>query len=195
MCCGASCSERGTIPTVDSTFPVTGKREKGYAASQVDEFFDRARTEYDAPQPALTSVDIRQAGFDLVRGGYDPRPVDAALERLEQAFAQRERSVALATAGPDAWRAQAKRQARVIVDRLQRPEGKRFRRTGLFSTGYRRHDVDEFSQRIIDVFCVGTPLTADEVRDVTFGRERHGYDEAQVDAVLDRTIEILLAIS
>ena len=195
MCCGAQRSDRGTIPPVDSTFPVAEKRGQGYATAQVDEFFEHARAEYDSPHPGLTSEEIRRTGFDLARGGYEPLPVDAALERLEEAFAQRERADALVAEGPEAWRERAKRGARVIVDRLQRPEGKKFRRAGLLEIGYKRREVDEFAQRIIDVFCVGTPLSASEVRGVVFARESRGYDETQVDALLDRTVEILLAIS
>ena len=180
---------------MDSTFPVVDKREKGYSAQQVDDFFHRAKAEYDAPRSSLTSADIRRIGFDVVRGGYRTQSVDAALDRLEEAFSERERSDALVSDGPDAWRERAKARARVIVDRLQRPAGKKFRRAGLLSTGYSRKEVDAFAQRIVDVFCVGTPLTAAEVRAAVFTRETHGYDEAQVDALLDRAVEVLLAIS
>lgn len=183
------------MSTVDTTFPLVEGRDRGYSVESVNEFFTKAREEYNHPDGVLGSADIRRMAFPLTRGGYVPESVDEAMNRLEQAFAERERADALVSEGAVAWREHARDQARVVVNRLSRPDRHKFRRAGVMSIGYRRRDVDAFARRIIAVFVEGTPLSPDEVREIVFAREGNGYDEAQVDALLDRTIEILLAIA
>ena len=76
------------------TFPRSGRWASGYDVEQVDEFFERARAAYEA-DPSLEEMsaeEVRAAAFDLVRHGYDPGHVDAALDRLEGAFVQRARA-------------------------------------------------------------------------------------------------------
>ena len=74
--------------------------------------------------------------------------VDAALERLEDAFAARERDVALAGQGEQAVVGQARTTAQAILDRSVRPRGQRFRRAGLLTPGYSVAEVDAVADRI-----------------------------------------------
>lgn len=160
----------------------------------VDTFFDHAREQYDGETTDLTSADIRQASFPLRRGGFRVAEVDAALDRLEIAFAQREREREVEELGADAWLDKAKVTAQMIVDRLQRPSGHKFNTTGWLSSGYNKSQVEALSKRIIAVFCVGTPLNVEDLRQAVFTRQTNGYDEQQVDELLDRTVQTLLAV-
>ena len=88
-----------------STFPRSPKSQPGYDVEQVDEFLLTARRAYDGDEsaPDLTAADIRHTAFPMTKGGYSTTHVDAALERLEDAFAARERETARARMGDAAW--------------------------------------------------------------------------------------------
>ena len=87
----------GTIAGVADTFPRASKLGKGYDVDQVEAFLTRARSAYEdgGRGPAMTSWHVRTVGFDLVRGGYEVEAVDAALDRIEDAFARRESCASL----------------------------------------------------------------------------------------------------
>ncbi len=183
---------------VNVTFPRTNRSEQGYNIGQVEEFFANARRIYDeqhAGTSALTSNDIRVASFTMKKGGYSPQHVDAALERLEDAFAARERELARQTMGDDAWIATARSDAQAIVDRLGRPNDRRFDRVSVLSQGYHRAEVDEFASRILGYFRGEDELRVENVRSVVFRSQRGGYREAQVDVVLDSVISVMLAVA
>lgn len=182
---------------VSSIFSEVGKRQRGYQKDQVDVFMERARQAFDEEAGAspLSSDEIRNTGFDLAKYGYSLSEVDAALERLENAFALRERDRAIAQIGAERWREQARQTALVIVKRLRRPAHQKFNRGGVLSVGYDCDQVDAFADEIITLFTAGSTLTVDEVRSVVFRRKSRGYSEQQVDALLDRTVAVLLAIS
>jgi DivIVA domain-containing protein len=183
---------------VSTTFPRTRKSKRGYDVDEVEEFLEIARGAYSAEAGAATVVtaeSIRTMAFTMQKGGYSPVHVDAALERLEDAFASRERDRAFATPGADAaWYGQARSAAQVILDRLARPSGAKFRRVGPFTRAYSVRDVDAFSQRLVDYFQHGKPLSIDQVRTVTFRPARRGYNETQVDMLLDRVVTVMLAV-
>jgi DivIVA domain-containing protein len=182
---------------VTSTFPTARGRTRGYSREQVDAFLQAARTAYDVDDsatPTLTSADIRKTSFSLARGGYATGAVDAALERLEDAFALRERDHALSEAGKREWLTSARETAQVILNRLARPAGQKFSRTGFLAQGYRTEDVDAFTKRLVAYFEQGTPLSADAVRTATFRAQRGGYVESQVDLLLDAVTEVMLAV-
>ena len=120
--------------------------------------------------------------------------VDGALERLETAFAERERAVALATIGEAAWLEQASQKAAVLTARFERAPKHRFSRVALLTQGYAVKDVDAFADRVNAYLLHGEPLSVAEVRSVTFRAARGGYEEAQVDAVLDSLIDLLLSL-
>jgi len=183
-------TERGALP-----FPLTTGRERGYDPARVDAFLKRARESFESEAPdALTSADIRRCAFPLVKRGYRIDAVDAAMGRIEDAFAARERERALSRAGARAWVASSRTLAQEVLDRLSRPEGERFRRMGRLRYGYRRDEVDLVADRIARYLETGEQLSVDQVRTVAFRMQRGGYDEQQVDAVLDAVTEVMLAV-
>ncbi len=183
---------------MSATFPRTSRSHQGYNIGQVDEFFVNARRAYDeqhAGDATISSNDIRVASFSMKKGGYSTRHVDAALERLEDAFAAREREFARERMGDDAWIANARSDAQVIVDRLGRSNNHRFDRVSVLTQGYNRSEVDNFSARILGYFRGEDALTVENVRSVVFHSQRGGYREAQVDVVLDSVISVMLAVA
>lgn len=179
------------------TFPRVKRSAPGYGTAQVDAFLEQARAAYDstyAQATLLTSTDIRTVSFPQERGGYSSRHVDAALERLENAFAERERAIAIAANGEAAWLEKASHESAVLTARFARKPKHRFTRVGAFEQGYAIADVDAFAEKVSAFLEAGGPLTVDEVRSVTFRARRGGYDEVQVDAALDAVVALLLAL-
>ena len=181
---------------VSTTFPRSSKKAPGYNLKQVEEFLESTRQAYDGADgpEQLTSADIRHTAFSMQKGGYSPEHVDAALERLEDAFALRERERATSLAGSQAWLEEARSTAQVLINRLGRPDSHRFSRTSIFSTGYNRADVDSLSAKLVSYFQDGTTVTVDDVRTAVFRPQRAGYREAQVDLVLDSVVDVMLAV-
>jgi DivIVA domain-containing protein len=125
---------------------------------------------------------------------YDVEHVDRALERLEEAFAARERDQAIAAQGEAAFYAEVRAVAQEIVDRLARPEGQRFRRVGPLTKGYRPSDVDALCDRLSAYFQHGAAVPVHTVRTIAFRPRFGGYDEQQVDRVLDTVIRVMLSV-
>lgn len=181
-----------------TTFNRTGRLTQGYDVQQVDEFFGRARVAYEqngSGQDGLTSADVRRVGFDLVRGGYDVGQVDAALDRLEDAFARRENEALRRRLGDRGLLDELTNRARVLRGRLVRPDGERFDRGTGAAPSYDVGDVDELCARLLAYFEDGEPMSVDEVRRAVFRTRRgsRGYAEQQVDAFLDRVVEVMAA--
>lgn len=181
-----------------STFPLARSGKPGYDCSEVDDFLDNARRAFALPaghDESLSSQQIRHTGFRVVRkNGYSARHVDAALERLEEAFAAREREHAIGEQGTDAYYAGVRATAQEILDRLARPAGKRFTRVSLFTRGYHPADVDAFSKLVSQYFEKGRPLAIETVRTIAFRPKYGGYRELQVDVLLDTVIDLMLAV-
>lgn len=179
-----------------TTFPRTGKKTLGYSVAQVEEFLAVARKAYDAGEDSaeMTAEDIRHTAFSMHRGGYSPAHVDAALERLEDAFATRDRDRAAQSQGPEAWLSEVHDLAQVLVNRLSRGDGHRFHRVSILSVGYNRADVDRFSESLVRYFEDSLPVTVDDVRCSVFRPQRGGYRESQVDVVLDSVVDVILAV-
>jgi DivIVA domain-containing protein len=177
-------------------FPLVSGRDKGYDPKVVDAFLDRARAAFEDDQDAsaLAASDIRAAAFPLVRHGYRPEAVDAALARVEDAFAIRERERALAAAGTGEWIGRTRERAQEILDRLSRESGRRFDRVRGLGYGYRVDEVDLVADKIAAYLAQGKPVTVEQVRTVAFRMQRGGYREAQVDAVLDAVVDVMLAV-
>lgn len=175
-------------------FPLVGRWSTGYQREQVEEFFDQARAAYEGGT-SMTAEDVRGAAFDLVRHGYAPASVDAALDRLEAAFVQRERATSIDTSGQSDWMELVADRATSLYGRLTRPEGERFA-PPMRGRGYDRAAVDKVMDRLVDYFDSGRPLTASQLRVVTFPSAPKGraYAEGPVDAFLDRAVDILLAV-
>lgn len=182
---------------MSTTFPRARRGKPGYNVDQVEDFLEEARRAYGADPgspAALTAESIRQQAFALARGGYSTTHVDAALERLEDAFATRERDRAMSVQGEQAWYQRARDDAQAILDRLSRPAGSKFRRVGLLAQGYSVKEVDAFAKQLADYFQAGKPMSVEQVRLVTFAPKRGGYHESQVDLLLDAVIDVMLAV-
>lgn len=180
---------------MSTTFPKTRKR--GYNIDQVEDFLEEARRAYSADLTdniVVSAESIRKTAFSMQRGGYSAPHVDAALERLEDAFAMRERERELQRVGEQAWYEETRVIAQEILDRLARPEGHRFDRAGLLVGGYHRKDVDALADRITKYLQSGNPLSVEEVRSAAFRPKKGGYREAQVDLLLDSVVNVMLAV-
>jgi DivIVA domain-containing protein len=181
---------------VSTTFP-RAKRGPGYDIDEVEDFLEDARRAYTGDRGSVqvvTAASIRQMGFTMRRGGYSPAAVDSALERLEDAFAARDRDRALTELGNQGAYQRARADAQVILDRCTRPRGRRFMRVGILTGGYSVRDVDAFADRVVRYLQQGTPLTVDDVRGAVFSAQRGGYRETQVDVVLDAIVDLLQAV-
>jgi DivIVA domain-containing protein len=181
--------------TTPITFPEATGSAKGYDKNAVDEFLHRARAAFEAGAEPLTAAAVRQVAFPLVRRGYAIAPVDAALGRIEDAFAAREREAALTEGGAHAWVGQTRETAQAVLDRLSRPKGKRFDRVSTLRYGYRIDEVDLVADKLARYLESGESVTVEQVRGVAFRMQRGGYREAQVDALLDAVIEVMLAVA
>lgn len=182
---------------MSAMFRTAGRLRTGYDPDQVEEFFTHARRVYEGDvKEQLTGSEVRRAAFDLVRGGYRPASVDAALDRLERAFVARQRTDYIGTHGQQAWLDHLAGQARTLYGRLARPDGERFAPARRGEQGYDPDEVDQLCHRLIDYFDNGQPLTSEEVRHVVFRRRRgaDGYAEGPVDAFLERAVEVLLGV-
>lgn len=195
---GAEKSQRSArrANTQQGSFPLAVRGQLGYHIEQVDRFLERARSTYDHDQDAakpVTSEEIRHVAFGLKRRGYSARFVDAAMDRLEEVFYERERRAFIETHGEEAWWSEVGQLLREVRGRLDRPRGKRFRTRSIFASGYRKTQVDAFLDRISALFAGEDQLKTSDVRAVVFHTQWRGYDEDQVDALLDSVIELLLA--
>ncbi|WP_199712628.1 DivIVA domain-containing protein [Galactobacter caseinivorans] len=182
-----------------SLFPRVADNEFGYDPAQVERFLQAARATYEGQQAddAVTSSVVRRTTFDPVRGGFEPREVDGALDRLEDVFAARERNAMVQEQGQERWIEGIAQVSGVLRARLHREPGERFRRPSRKNVpSYAIEDVDAMCDRLIDYFERDVPLSVDDVRRAVFGRAMgdEGYEENQVDAFLDRTIELMASI-
>ncbi|WP_217183792.1 DivIVA domain-containing protein [Streptomyces sp. AC495_CC817] len=174
-------------------FSLTSGRTRGYHRAAVDTFLAAARTAFEGGGD-LTAADVRIASFPLVKGGYVVSEVDAALGRVEDALAGRERERSVRRDGAGAWVEQARSEAQVILDHLARRKKHRFARVGALTFGYRIDEVDHVATRIVRYLRDGEELTAEQLRSAAFRMQRGGYREEQVDALLDATVDVILAV-
>lgn len=179
---------------VPPAFPLTSGRQRGYHRAAVDTFLDSARTAFEQSRTDFGADDVRAASFPLVRGGYVIADVDAALARVEDAFAQRAREQAIRSVGVELWVARARDDAQQVLDHLSRARRQRFARTSILTFGYRIDEVDHVADRISAFLRDGDALEVEQVRSAAFRMQRGGYREEQVDALLDATVEVMLAV-
>jgi DivIVA domain-containing protein len=185
---------------IPASFDRVQRNEYGYNAKQVDEFLQRARVAFENPRAAphaIKSADVRAVSFDPVKGGYAAAGVDAALDRLEDAFARRERDDLIAARGEDAWLREIGKLSGLLRGRLHRPDGERFRRPAKGrGRSYNTLDVDNLCQDLIGYLEEDRPLSVDNVRRAVFRPAvgKDGYEETQLDAFLDRVVELMAAI-
>lgn len=86
-------------------------------------------------------------------------------------------------------------RATSLYDRMVRPAGERFAPPER-GHGYDRDAVDDLLDRMVDYFDAGAPLSATQVRQMTFptAPRARAYAEGPVDAFLDRAVDVLLAV-
>lgn len=174
------------------SFPKAKKSVYGYEPTEVDAFIAKAREQYARTEAdLLASIDLRRTEFKLVKGGYSISAVDSAIDRLEDTFAERELSRLKARGGYEAIHERAMQIKIALVGRLDRKPGKRFKRTGLILRGYNRRQVERFLARVEKHIESGDALSLDYVRRIIFKASRGGYAENQVDAFIDRVVELL----
>jgi DivIVA domain-containing protein len=167
----------------------------GYDPEIVDEFLDRAKQVFEGEGDGLASADIRQKVFPLVsKDGYATKAVDEALWRLEEAFADKERVERTNAEGEENYYHDVRARAQEILDRVARPSGKKFRRSSLLQPGYHQGDVDVLCGQISRYFQQEEPLSVSAVRRQDFRTKIGGYDESQVDALIDETLSVMLAV-
>ncbi|MEY4322116.1 MAG: hypothetical protein RL167_844 [Actinomycetota bacterium] len=173
-------------------FALADKNQPGYDIAQVDEFISKARAQFnDFSSQILPSDHLRRVEFDLVHGGYLITAVDDAIARLEDAFAKNEIVRQLANAGKFAVDDRFARIKGIVIGRTERPAGSKFNRVSWIMRGYNRKQVDAIAEHVERHLVSGAPLSFAEVRGAIFKASRGGYVEGQVDAFLDRVIELL----
>ena len=172
------------------TFPKTKKL--GYDPAEVDSFIALAREQFAHREDQVVSAsDLRRVEFKLVRGGYSVSAVDGAIDRLEDAFADSEMQKRVANAGLDATRDRVVAIKTLITGRLDRPKRKHFASSGWILRGYDRRQVDRFLASVAAHIETGRELDLNSVRRAVFKVKRGGYAEIQVDAFIERVVELL----
>ena len=176
-------------------FPDAPKGVPGYNKEEVSEFLDRAKRVYEGLEEGVTSSDIRQVIFTLTpKNGFETTAVDQALWRLEEAFASKERESTTKSSGEAGFYKDIRQQAQEILDRVARPRREKFRLARALRVGYHQADVDHFCDRLVRYFQGEEPLSVATVRNQKFRTQLGGYDEIQVDKVLDETVSVILAV-
>ena len=174
------------------SFPAAAPNEPGYDKNQVDSFINHARAQYSDPSlEVVTSNQLRNTEFDLVKGGFEISAVDTAMDRLEDTFARREIERQRTLRGQSAVLDRLERITEIVRGRLIRPKRKKFSSVGWLLRGYSRSQVDQLCAQIQKHLDAGDKLQLNVVRRSIFKAKRGGYVEAQVDAFLDRVAEIL----
>lgn len=187
-----------SVAAKDGLFEKVSAKEYGYNIKEVEEFFALARTSYSSQdQNRLTVRDIQRANFEVVPGGYNPEQVDSILDRLEDAMILKQRNQNIATSGENAWLEDLEKRTSVLLSRLQRPMGERFRApVDSKAQGYRAESVDAFANRLRAYVTEDQALRVSEIREITFPAAvgNAAYDEQQVDEFLNRFIELAVSI-
>jgi DivIVA domain-containing protein len=168
-------------------FPRVRRLRRGYHCKQVDAFLAGVEASLIGQLPPIAPSDIRRAGFELVRHGYDIGAVDSHLDSLE------ERVLAL-SGGVSGRRRRAVSASdeQLLRDQLDAPYMRRFSRASILRRGYNVDDVDEFLDRVTAALSGDAEVTVEQSREVSFRPKRGGYDENAVDETLDHIVEVLL---
>ena len=197
----------------------TPKNQWGYSVSQVDEFLNSVRQQYEASEPTLTQQEIQNVSFDLEKNGYDTKAVDDVLRRLENAVVDKLARWTILNEGTQAWIAQTEQLALTLIPRMKRENGHIFERSRRFTPSYDVHQVDSFVRAVVQFIDKQLALGAlDDNAQAASAKRSHraqdaqpshftsqdaelktfiqrsghgGYDEAQVDAFINRIREVL----
>jgi DivIVA domain-containing protein len=192
------CPRPSGTPSPADRFPRCAEHEWGYDPAPVEQLLDAvAATLRGTREQPVTGVQVRAAVFDRARGGYRPRAVDEALDAAEDALAAAERERFLAAHGAEAWQRHLDELVAAVRGRLERPRTRRFRRPSRSrATGYSAAHVDVLCERVAARLEGSGELGAQAVRRAVFpaARGERCYEEQQVDAFLDRVVQLLLGL-
>lgn len=164
-----------------SIFPKVAKGKLGYAIDEVDQLIARARDQYSSVSAStLDWRELTSQGFTMVKAGYQPESVDAAIDKLQDTFASKDLASNKVT------------QLRMLLlGRVSRPKGRSFSRVGVLGLGYSRSQVDAVIKVVEEYLGGGEKLLIDEIRNLRFKLQRGGYIESQVDSFIDRLVELI----
>lgn len=183
-------------------FELVGEKEKGYALDAVDDYLAQLAADYSKLrhgefEGVITSEMIRQVTFESESGGYRPSEVDEALDKVEERFAVLENEYRRNELGQNLWDEEIEVLAEAIMGRLNRPAGARFRRPSKrLVKGYFIRDVDDLCERLKKHLLTDQGFDPALVRQARF-RSATGdmsYEETQVDAFMDRCIQLMLEL-
>lgn len=171
-------------------FAKTSKKHFGYDPAEVDELVSQARAVFAQVDAVVTDEGfIRNAQFGLVKGGYEIALVDAALDRLDDAFGLQLARNVIRRHGYDSAREKLTNWRETLLGRTNRGKGKAFDGAGFLAKGYHRKQVDTALQNIASHLAGSDKLTTAQLREVKFKPVAGGYSESQVDAYLDRAVD------
>jgi len=167
-------------------------KKLGYSIEEVNAFLEKARIQFLNPEAnQVDTATVRSTRFKLVRHGYSISAVDAAMEKLEDIFASRELEAKLREIGFNEFLAELNQIKDLIDSRLARARRRRFARRGWPFRGYNTKQVDALCSRIATYLKAESELSVRDVRIEVFKSKRGGYAEHQVDAFMDKVVELL----
>lgn len=172
-------------------FPKAKGKILGYNPSQVEDVITNAREQFANPtRHLLEHGKLRHSTFELVPGGYLISAVDAALERLDDAFAVQEVKLKLVESGRHDLESELSQLEELIKGRLARPKKRKFSRVSFWQRGYPTAQVDRLCNEILVSLQDGGFLDVEKLRAAEFRASWAGYAENQVDAFIDRAVEL-----
>lgn len=173
-------------------FKKVSKTKYGYSPTQVDEFIALARKQFENPKLAvMSSQRVRENQFELVKGGYLIAQVDVGIDQLEDALAKRELHRARVQLGDHMLEARLARFVASLRGRLDRKRRQVFSHRTMLLRGYSRREVDKFCSAISAHLAGEKSMSVADVRNTVFSATRGGYAENEVDAFIDRFVEVL----
>jgi len=177
---------------MQANFKHVAADELGYDPAQVDEMIGLARAQFSDPaSKVLGASKLRTSQFSLAKGGYEIGSVDAALDRLDDAFAANEAARLLAQRGHQGAQQYLAEMKELLVARIERPRGQRFKRASFVHKGYSKRQVDAVVELIREALEGQNELAISYLRQVVFSPRWGGYHENQVDAYIDKAVEFL----
>lgn len=175
-----------------SVFKNVPKGKMGYSPQEVEAFIALAREQYNNINARLLDWrDITGKKFTMVKGGFFPEQVDAAIDRLQDSFAERELKRKADPFAPSLSRSILTELREPLKARATRAKNRSFDRVNVMSLGYSRKEVDALLSVVLSFLNDEAELDISEIREITFKEQRGGYFESQVDAYIERLVEYL----
>jgi DivIVA domain-containing protein len=177
---------------VTTPFAIAQKKQLGYKIDEVAELLSTARSVFGADSQVISDDSfVRKAQFSLVKGGYDIAEVDAALERLDEAFGQQLARNLIARIGATGAHDRVAELRSLLKGRISRGKGKGFDSAGFLRAGYRKSSVDLLLGQLEAHLIAAATVLVSDLRKIRFESAGSGYSEAEVDAFIDRAIELI----